>query len=93
MTDAMELQTLESSWTVVDGIKGVVIYPEDITIMEAIEDYGFDGICSVEVEHGWAARYSMPGYLDCTDWLGVFTEESAAAQEAINIYGDAEDEN
>ena len=88
MTDAMEIETMESSWTVIDGMKGIEIYPEFITIMEAIDDYGFDGICSIEIQHGWAARYSMPGYLDCTDWIGVFTDEDAAAQAAENIYGD-----
>jgi len=72
------IEAMESTWTVIDGMNGMSFYPEDFTIMDAIQDYGFEGICSLEIEYGWGARYTMPGFLDCTEWLGVFpTEESA----------------
>ena len=33
------------------------------------------------IQHGWCARLSAPGYLDCTDWLGPFEniDEATAA--------------
>lgn len=40
-----------------------------------------EDLLSVEEQTGWAARLSAPGYLDCTDWEGVYrTEEEALAQ-------------
>jgi len=74
----METETMFGTWTIIDGIDGSSVYPENISIMEAIEDYGFDGICSIAVDHGWCARLSMSGYLDCTDWLGPFDHEYQA---------------
>jgi len=80
------IETLDSNWTIIDGTNGIMIYPHNFTILEAIEDYGFGGICSIEVEYGWAARYTMPGYLDCTDWAGVFENEDQAAEHLRDIY-------
>jgi len=70
--DNMKPEIVYNRWTIIDGIDGVSIYPGDISIIEAIENYGIDWICSIEVEYGWAYRLSMPGYLDCTDWIGPF---------------------
>jgi len=82
------IETLDSNWTIIDGTNGVMLYPDDFTILEAIEDYGFSGICSIEVEYGWAARYTMPGYLDCTDWAGVFDSEDKAVINLRAMYSE-----
>ena len=83
-----QIETMDGQWTVIDGGNGVSIYPEEIKILDAIEDYGIGGICSIEVQYGWAARYTMSGFLDCTDWAGVFDSEDQAAEHLRDIYGE-----
>jgi len=85
MTD-MKIETLESFWTIIDGIRGVSVHPKDISIMDAIEDYGFEGICSIVVEYGWAARFTMSGYVDCTEWAGVFDSEDQCVENLKNMF-------
>jgi hypothetical protein len=69
----MKPEIVYSRWTIVDSMHGVTLYPHDVSILDAIEDSGgSDVIYSVEVEFAWAYRLSMPGYLDCTDWIGPF---------------------
>ena len=84
----MDIETKQSVWTVIDGTNGVTIYPDEISILEAIEDHGFQGIYSIEVEHGWAARYTMPGFLDCTEWVGVFQDEESAISTIEDMYSE-----
>ena len=84
----MDIETKQSAWTVIDGTNGVAIYPDEISILEAIEDHGFQGIYSIEVEHGWAARYTMPGFLDCTEWVGVFQDEESAISTIEDMYSE-----
>ena len=82
----MQIETLESFWTIIDGIRGLSVHPKDISIMDAIEDYGFEGICSIVVEYGWAARFTMPGYLDCTEWAGVFDSEDQCVKNLQDMF-------
>jgi len=82
----MQIETLESFWTIIDGIRGVSVHPKDISIMDAIEDYGFEGICSIVVQYGWAARFTMSGYVDCTEWAGVFDSENQAFEHLKDMY-------
>lgn len=37
---------------------------------------------------GWYSRFSAPGYLDCTDWIGPFKSENEALIELWEMYGD-----
>lgn len=37
---------------------------------------------------GYMARYSAPGYLDCTDDNGPFPTATEAILETLNLYGD-----
>jgi hypothetical protein len=69
-------------------------------VLDAVKDYvgeslypckTTDDLDSVELRHAWGARYSAPGYLDCTDWCLGETEEEAV-QECKDLYGDDEDE-
>lgn len=48
-----------------------------------------DKIDSVVVNEGWYGRYSMPGYLDATDWHWSETEENLLVK-LDRMYGDAE---
>jgi hypothetical protein len=68
--------------------------PEDWeSICASVCDYT-DGrkVMKVEAAKGWAARYSAPGYMDCTDWGGVYETEEEAAAEAKEMYGDDEED-
>jgi hypothetical protein len=51
-----------------------------------------DKVTSVELVKKWGARYSAPGYMDCTDWVLADTQEEAE-EECRNLYGDEEDED
>lgn len=40
----------------------------------------------------WIARYSAPGYLDCTDWTSPCDTEEQAIAECKQMYGDDDEE-
>lgn len=50
------------------------------------------GVVEVSAESGWCARYSAPGYLDCTEWCGPFATEEEAEEECRAMYGDDEED-
>jgi hypothetical protein len=52
----------------------------------------FDSVDVIEAWEGWGARYSAPGYMDCTDWVLGDTEEEAV-EECKDLYGDDEEED
>lgn len=59
----------------------------------AVRDYCDGKPQSIEfIGEQWAARYSAPGYSDCTDWVLADTEEEAIA-ECEQMYGDDEEED
>jgi hypothetical protein len=45
-----------------------------------------------ERKEGWAARYSANGYLDCTEWCGVYETKQEALDACRELYGDDEEE-
>lgn len=45
-------------------------------------------VYSITEETGWCARYSAPGYMDCTPWMGPYETEEEAAEECAAIYGE-----
>lgn len=42
----------------------------------------------VPVKHGWLARMSAPGYMDCTEW-SAFATKQEAEDYLEDMYGDA----
>jgi hypothetical protein len=55
---------------------------------------GLDAIVGIDMEtfqatlrHGWLARLSAPGYMDCTEW-SAFDSFEAAATYLLDAYGD-----
>lgn len=54
---------------------------------DAAEAYGVTPE-DVETVFGWSARLSAPGYLDCTDWIGVFDTEDEALAALQEMYPD-----
>jgi len=45
----------------------------------------------IRKRHGFGARLSAPGYLDCTEWT-VFDTEQEALDYLVETYGDDEDD-
>jgi len=96
MGDAtMETETMFGEWIVIDGVYGVSVYPGDHFYEgDALADYlGTDRLAEniskvekCETVQGWCARLSMSGYLDCTEWVGPFTSEQAAADYIHETY-------
>ena len=41
---------------------------------------------TITCQHGWFARLSASGYLDCTDWGGPFTSEEIARDYIADNY-------
>jgi len=76
----------EGDWHKVDGTAGTSWFPADnFTADEATTEY--DGEAdTVETIHGYGARLSAPGYLDCTDWT-VFATYEEAARYLVDTYG------
>lgn len=61
------------------------VNPDDLS------DYVPSEPVTYDIVEGWFARYSAPGYLDCTDWVGPKDTESAARKLCVEVYGE-EDE-
>jgi len=83
----MKPETVYGDWIVIDGDYGVSVYPgEYFDEIEAKADYG-GRVYECETITGWAARLSMPGFIDSTDWQGPYDSENAALQDVETIYG------
>ena len=69
-------QAIHGTMYVGETNEGTVILEEDIFEFES-KHYGN---VSWEKTSGWFARWSAPGYLDATEWMGPYdTEEEAIA--------------
>jgi hypothetical protein len=64
---------------------------EDGEVLADLIQYCEDKPHEYTVVQGWFARYSAPGYLDCTNWVGPCATEQEAIDECKELYGD-EDE-
>lgn len=73
--------------------EGDILTPEEYAQYrgnkEAAEAHGVS-LDDVETVFGWSARLSAPGYLDCTDWTGVFETEEEAVAALDEMYPDDE---
>lgn len=95
----MTPEILNTDYYVVDGPCGTEYIPADLVagdvptdccgpIPEGLRDYCENRECHrlEYVESGWLARLSMPGYLDCTEWLSA-DSEADAIQQLLELYG------
>lgn len=61
--------------------------PKWAELVAAVRDYCEGKPEAIEcIGEQWAARYSAPGYMDCTEWVLADTEEDAVA-ECEAMYG------
>ena len=85
----MSVETFHGKMMQFDGRNGIDIVPLDVADItrDALmrESKGFE--VTEEIISGWFARYSAPGYLDCTDWMGPYGSKSEAIREVRSVYG------
>ena len=85
----MQPDVREGDYFEVSTSYGMEVVPTDVcgrtmtTIADALRLY-LDGKPTdeddeCEVKHGWLARMSAPGYMDCTPWTAFETEAGAHA--------------
>lgn len=91
MSDSfMEPDIEEGDWFQVDGTAGVFVFPEQYLSEEDVRREYEGEVWEVETIHGFGARLSAPGYMDCTDW-SVFDTYEEAARYLIENYSDDEE--
>ncbi len=93
----MQPEIYFGSYFEVETVLGTEIVPGDVTsrtastIAEYFADYVegriLDPDADAEYKHGWLARMSAPGYLDCTPW-GAFETEQEAMDYLVEMYAD-----
>lgn len=91
MSDFMQLQTYHGHFQRINNTsEGDILTPEEYAEYpgneEAAAAYNVEPE-DVETVFGWFARYSAPGYMDCTDWMGPYDTEEEAAKECKEMYG------
>jgi len=68
--------------------------------IDAVQDYcegtpdeldhpnGVEGLADAEYVHGYFARLSASGYMDCTEWAGPFETNAEAEEYLVDTYVD-----
>jgi hypothetical protein len=93
----MKPQVYEDFYFEIDTTCGLEIVPSDVigrtcgtdvsAFLDYIEGKPLDSDATIECKHGWLARLSASGYLDCTDWTAHKTEREAK-QYLLEMYGE-----
>jgi len=87
----MNKQIVYDRWVIVDTTHGIVCIPQEYvgkTTQPTAKDvaaYIEGQFISAEIIDGYGARLSMPGYLDCTEWV-VFQSKEEATQYLSEMY-------
>jgi hypothetical protein len=88
------VETADDTQIIPLDVCGIVNDPRDLqSYCQCLIDFDDDipaGEQVPEVQTGWLARLSAPGYLDCTDWTAHASEALARAYLA-DMYGDDEE--
>jgi hypothetical protein len=97
----MQRQVIEADYFEVETTQGCWIIPRDVIsdapigcadielFINFVEGDPITDEPFVEVQHGWIARMSAPGFLDCTEWA-AFKTEKEANDYLDEFYGDNE---
>jgi hypothetical protein len=77
----MEPEIVRGEWVEVDGPCGVDAIPAEYVsalTADGVRDYTENReIWSIEKRSGYGARFSAPGYMDCTEWSVFDTLQEA----------------
>jgi hypothetical protein len=79
-------ETKYGDFVMLDTNEGTIFVP-----LECFEYSDYNNhykIHDLKIETAWFARLSMPGYLDCTEWMGPFFSEKEAIKEIMDFYGE-----
>jgi hypothetical protein len=96
----MEPQIVESDWYEVETTAGTWFVPADLCTVDLdeeepdlspLQDYVEGRPMHAELRHGFGARLSAPGYMDCTEWAVFDTEDEAQAYLDENYPDEDED--
>ena len=91
---SMEPETCYGMWWKAETTHGLFYVPADEIGEAELPDCVEGEILACEqIGPMWAARLSMPGHLDCTDWTGLHETEADALAELRETYGLDEDED
>jgi hypothetical protein len=92
----MKPQIYQDFYFEIETDHGTEIVPSDVigrttaTDVSAFLDYlegkPLDENALIDVKHGWLARMSAPGYMDCTEW-SAHTTEKEAYDYLVDMYG------
>lgn len=84
----MEIETMEGIWWSIDGPEGVKLFEQEYfpTREDAVREYGWPTVYSSACLRGWCARLTMPGFLDCTEWDGVYKTREEAISAVRDMY-------
>lgn len=74
-----EIETNDGTWFVPMAVE---LYEENLS-----DYYAADIVKITPHDHGWCARLSAPGYLDCTDWMAD-TSLAKLADDFVLAYGE-----
>ncbi len=95
----MKPQVYKGTYFEVDTTEGLQVVPTDVigrtmnvhveALLNYLEGRPLDDEQMCEVQEGWLARMSAPGYLDCTPW-SAHASESDAHQFLEQQYGSDE---
>ena len=94
------LQVEQGTWFEVETNQGYELVPADLIHgynahkdeipLCVFEDYCEGTPKSFKAIDGYCARYSAPGYMDCTDWVGPYPTQAEAETDCKNMYGNDE---
>lgn len=92
----MQPETYHGNWQhIADTNEGNILCPEAYAEYRnnegAAQAYNVP-LENVTTEFGWGARLSASGYMDCTDWLGVYASEALALKALREMYPPEDEE-
>lgn len=76
----MEKQIEYGRWIEVETLSGTFFLdfePVGSELLQFLDVTNEDLIESIQTIRGWGARFSAPGYMDCTEWVVFATKKEA----------------
>jgi len=74
----MQPQIVHDRWATIETKSETHVVEAD-SMIDVLRELDVEDIVEIHLEDGWGARFSAPGYLDCTGW-GVYESEASAAE-------------
>ena len=85
--DYFEVETTQGNEIVPCDVIGRTMSVDVSALLDYLEGSPWDNDAMIDVQTGYLARMTAPGYLDCTSW-GVYETESEARVALDRMYGE-----